>query len=83
MVQNDAYRGKTPLHEASSEGHAAVAKLLLGSRATVDSKNRHGREPQRGFGSLCKLFGVSFAGVCGGLEAFHVCPCSSKVWGEP
>ena len=43
MVTDDT--GRTPLHCAASEGHEAVARLLLESKADVDAKDNDGSTP--------------------------------------
>ena len=48
-------RGGTPLHEAASNGSAAVVELLLAANAPVGVQNHKGQGPQFGrdsFGSF-------------------------------
>ena len=45
-------RGRTPLHCAAEEGHAAVVEQLISAGAKVDAADEDGRGPGRVFGSF-------------------------------
>ena len=45
-------RGRTALHRAALEGHAAVAEQLISAGAKVDADDERGRGPGRVFGSF-------------------------------
>jgi len=45
-------RGRTALHWAAEEGHAAVVEQLISAGATVDAAGWNGRGPGRVFGSF-------------------------------
>ena len=46
------HRGRTALHRAALEGHAAVVEQLISAGATVEAANNDGRGPGRVFGSF-------------------------------
>ena len=45
-------RGKTPLHYAAGNGHAAVVEQLISAGAAVDAADTFRRGPGRVFGSF-------------------------------
>ena len=45
-------RGRTPLHCAAEEGHAAVVEQLISAGAKVNAAKNDGRGPGRVFGSF-------------------------------
>ena len=45
-------RGRTELHWAAKEGHAAVVEQLISAGAKVDAADNKGRGPGRVFGSF-------------------------------
>ena len=45
-------RGRTALHWAAKEGHAAVVEQLISAGAKVDAAGNDGRGPGRVFGSF-------------------------------
>jgi hypothetical protein len=56
-------RGRTALHWAAEEGHAAVVEQLISAGATVDAAGWNGRGPGRVFGSFGSGCGEMTEGV--------------------